>query len=88
MAVFRLMPIALHRSDPSWRATKLQVGCWVRARSKEHARIKVELITGLDEGEPNSPWRNPQLTTCVVDGRPPADLPASVVLDENGHTHS
>src|SRR5262245_41169731 len=90
MPVFRLMPVAEYRTDPSWRATELQVGCWVRARSEEHARIKVELITGHHEEEPTlpSPWRNPRLTTCVPEDHPPRDLLAGVVLDVNGHTHA
>jgi hypothetical protein len=73
MECFRLEPVAGTEADARWKATRLREGCWIRAKSEEHARRIVEVATVMvvdrKKGDPAlySPWIDPNLTSCITD---------------------
>ena len=93
MQIFYLEPKDGDTSSPRWATSTLQEGCWVLARSEEHARQFVGQATvkmvDMKPGEPilYSPWPDSSLVECRPDN-PGLDIPEGIIVTVSGKTIS
>jgi hypothetical protein len=81
MHTYRLDPIPSTEDYPCWSRSTLRERVWVWANSENQARDRViSASSKASERTANGqiagpPWRQPALTTCVVDTKPPVEVP-------------